>query len=171
MKSLEIISEKHLPWLSEEIEWIRFSIHNELMNPQSIDVEGLIIKTKQKLIYLRYHNLDLDLDTSSILIGELTGFDEDLYRPCILSTADEPIRFVKLFYEDGELDGLKFTIGDRFLFIFTHTWNLIVTKSYIDMVDYDARPMPEVDDSLLFSSEKMEEYFGRWTRDYQTLFG
>lgn len=159
MESLEILSEKHLPWLSEEIEWIRFSIHNELMNPRSLDVEGLIIKTKQKLIYLRYHNLDLDLDISSILIGEIEEFDEKQYRPCIHSSEDEPIRFVKLFYDEGELEGLKFTIGDRYLFIFSTMWNLIVTKSYIDVVDPDGRRMPEVDDSVLFSPEVLKEYY------------
>jgi hypothetical protein len=162
MESLEIIYEKHVPWLSEQIEWIRFGECLELMNPQSADVQDVIIKTKSRLLYLRYHNIDLDLDISSILIGEIEGFDENQYRPCIFSTEDEPIRFVKLFYDEDELDGLKFTIGDRYLFIFSAMWNLIVTKSFVDMVDPDDRLMPEVDDSLLFPPEKMVEYFGEW---------
>ena len=56
MESLEIVSEKHVPWLSEQIEWIRFGWNIVFVSEQCIDVASLIIKTTSRLFLLHYQN-------------------------------------------------------------------------------------------------------------------
>ncbi|WP_458399237.1 hypothetical protein [Mailhella sp.] len=159
MDSLEIVSEKHLPWLSEEIEWIRLGWNIDFVNEQSVDVDDLIIKTATRLLLLHYREFDDDNIDSTILIAELNSYDEKKFPLLLPSTPDEPIRFVRLCYDEGTLDTLKFAMGDRYLFIYGTGNVLIILKSYIDVVDPDGRRMPEVDDSVLFPPEVLKEYY------------
>ena len=159
MESLEIVSEKHLPWLSEEIEWIRLGWNIDFVNEQSVDVDDLIIKTATRLLLLHYREFDDDNIDSTILIAELNSYDEKKFPLLLPSTPDAPIRFVRLCYDEGTLDTLKFAMGDRYLFIYGTGNVLIILKSYIDVVDPDGRRMPEVDDSVLFSPEVLKGYY------------
>ena len=99
MEQLEVLSEKHVPWLSEEIEWIRFGWNIVYVSEQCIDVDSLIITTATRLFLLHYQN-DGNID-STILIAELDSYDEKDFPFLLPSTPDEPIRFVRLCYDEG----------------------------------------------------------------------
>lgn len=159
MEQLEVLSEKHVPWLSEEIEWIRFGWNIDFVNEQSVDVDDLIIKTATRLLLLHYRKFDeCEHIDSTMLISELNCYDEKKFPLLLPSTPDEPIRFVRLCYDEGTLDTLKFAIGERHLFIYGTDSHLIILKSYTDLVDPDGRGVPEVDDSVLFPPESLKEY-------------
>ena len=80
-------------------------------------------------------------------------FSKEIYSLRISAPSDGIFRFVKVFYqENGAVDGIKYRFGDRYLFIFASEYNLIVTKSIMDLTEEDDTPVPIYDPSILFDN-------------------
>ena len=84
-------------------------------------------------------------------LGELGWYNPDHFPALIRSSAEEPITLLsELYHEDGCLYGLKFSCGDRYLFLFSLENSLVLTKSIADLTG-DLNDLPETDDSVLFT--------------------
>lgn len=83
----------------------------------------------------------------------ISSFSKEIYSLRISAPSDGIFRFVKVFYqENGAVDGIKYRFGDRYLFIFASEYNLIVTKSIMDLTEEDDTPVPIYDPSILFDN-------------------
>ena len=86
-----------------------------------------------------------------LFVDELGWNNPDHFPALIRSSAEEPITLLsELYHEDGCLYGLKFSCGNRFLFLFSLENSLVLTKSIADLAG-DLSDLPETDDSVLFT--------------------
>lgn len=90
-------------------------------------------------------------EDGAIEFYKLSSFNEDKFCLRISAPPNGPFEFVKvLLTESGEIDGIKYRYGDHYVFISPSEYNLIVTKSVVDLFEEDDTPIPDTDPSILF---------------------
>ncbi len=120
------------------------------INQQSCDCNQLIIVMKDHILSLEHQKHG---ELGAIGIKKITSFSKDTYNLQVVAQSDKPFRFVKvLYHDDRTIDGIKYRYGDRYLFIFSSEYNLIITKSIMDLTEEDDTPIPESDPSVLFEN-------------------
>ena len=120
----------------------------EQFNQQSCDCNRLMIVMADKILSVEHEEHGED---GTIGFERVSSFSKELYSLRISAPSEGAFRFVKVFYqEDGAVDGIKYRFGDRYFFIFASEYNLIVTKSIMDLTEEDDTPVPIYDPSILF---------------------
>ncbi len=123
---------------------------SEQLNQQSCDCNRLMIVMADKILGVEHEEHGED---GTIGFERISSFSKEIYSLRISAPSDGIFRFVKVFYqEDGAVDGIKYRFGDRYLFIFASEYNLIVTKSIMDLTEEDDTPVPIYDPSILFDN-------------------
>ena len=119
-------------------------------NRQSCDCSSVALVYKDYILLAQ--RTEDEKDEPPIRIWEIVDYDIVEYDCRILPPSEGKIKFVKVaYYPDGSVDAIKFRYGERYLYIFSG-FELIVTKSIMDLMEEDDTPMPEVDDSSLFDN-------------------
>ena len=118
------------------------------LNQQSCDCLEVIIVTNDRIIIAEHEKYG---ENGSIAFGTMSSFNKEVYNLRITAPADGSIEFVKILYEeDGTIDCVKYRYGEHYLFLFADEYNLIVTKSIMDLTFEDDTPIPDYDPSVLF---------------------
>jgi len=123
-----------------------------VISDQSVDCKRVIVKMDDKLLLIEFvENINGE---NTFSVDYIQEFDQDEFCFKVISKSDEPIIFINELREsDGTLTGVKFQYGNRFLFLFSLSFGLTLTKSCIDLSDEDFRisDLPDYDDSVLFN--------------------
>lgn len=89
---------------------------------------------------------------STIAFSECSDINREHYNVTINATPDEPISFICEIHDDsGLLTGLKFRYGDRYLLLYAMEYDLTLTKSIVDLENFNVSDLPEFDDSVLIN--------------------
>ena len=120
-----------------------------VISDQSVDCMQVIIKINDKLLLVEFvENIDGE---NTFEVDYLQEYDQNEFYYRVKSKPDESIIFLNELREpDGTLTGVKFQYGNRFLFLFSSSLGLTLTKSIIDLEDFSVNELPDYDDSVLF---------------------
>ena len=116
-------------------------------NYMSCDCHEVMIVMEDRIIHAKHRE---NGEYGAIKFSNLSSFDESKYALKIAAPSDGSFRFDEVRYKDGNLDGVRYRFGDRYVFLFPSDWNLIVTKSMISLFGDDDDPIPYEDTSILF---------------------
>ena len=120
----------------------------EQFNQQSCDCTEVLIVMSDCVLLAKHVPNGED---GAISFAKLSFFDEEKYKLRVAAPLNGSFEFVKILYtEDGAVDGVKYHFGNRYVFIFASEYNLIVTKSVVDLFEEDDTPIPKRDSSILF---------------------
>ena len=121
---------------------------SEQYNQQSCDCREVIIVMEDRVL-LAVHEKHGEFGT--IRLDTIPDYDGEKYNMRINAPSAGPFTFIKVLYqEDGAIDAIKYRYDDRYLFIFSGEYNLVVTKSIPDLTEEYDTPIPDIEDSILF---------------------
>ncbi len=121
---------------------------SEQYNRQSCDCREVIIVMEGRVL-LAAHEKHGEFGT--IRLDTIPDYNGEKYNMRINAPSAGPFTFIKVLYrEDGAIEAIKYRYDDRYLFIFSEEYNLVVTKSIPDLTEEDDTPIPEIEDSILF---------------------
>ncbi|MDO5112113.1 MAG: hypothetical protein Q4E65_07395 [Clostridia bacterium] len=132
----------------------RFAVsveHASQVSNQSCNCEGVIMVTDIGMLGLEL--CPVRKGCCTFAFNEISSYDPEAYAWLVTATPDAPITFLdKIYDDDGELQGLKFKYGNRFLFLYALEYSLLLTKSIIDLeAELCMDDLPAIDDSILFN--------------------
>ncbi len=118
------------------------------INRQSCDCFEVVIVMRDRILLAEHEHHGED---GAIGFDKISNFNENRYGLRVVAPPNGIFKFVKVLYsEDGSVDGIKYLFGDHYVFIFASEYNLIVTKSVVDLFEEDDTPIPVSDPSILF---------------------
>lgn len=107
------------------------------ISPQSCDFNEAIIEYRDKMYSVEHERFG---EGGLLNIGHISSFNPEIYRHTVRPMKGEQIQFVKILYTaDGNVEGLAFRWADSYLFVFADEYNLVLTRSSVDLSDEHAR--------------------------------
>ena len=149
MPPLDLLMDDPEKYLSGEVMYMAIDKDDaDQINQQSCDCTQVVIVMRDRILLLVHEPNGED---GAIEFERLSAFNQERFCLRISAPQNGPFEFVKvLFAENGEIDGIKYRYGDNYVFISPSEYNLIVTKSVVDLFEEDDTPIPDVDPSILF---------------------
>ena len=117
-------------------------------NAQSCDCPEIIITMRDRTFSAEHEEHGED---GAIGLDELYPITDTSHYHIVAPPSEGVFEFIKArFAEDGTVEGLKYRYGDGYVFIFASEYDLILTKSVVDLFEEDDTPIPDFDPSVLF---------------------
>ena len=147
--SLDLITDNLEFALNRSVQFIAIAKEGaECLNAQSCDCDKLIVVTDEDIIWMKSDSFG---GMPIIGFDTLISFNPEVYSLIISPPKAGEWTLLRIEKNDrGDVISIKYQYGDRFLFIFASQYNLIVTKSVVDLLD--SEDVPDVDDSILFEA-------------------